>query len=154
MFSINKIGPQVKKIFRLFRLRQLNNGVFIRINKATLNMLQRIEPYVTYGYPTRATIAKLIYKRGFVKVIRSRIPITDNTIIEQNLGKNQINSIEDLIQEISSVGPNFKQANNFLWPFKLNNPRGGWLNKNHPFQKDGDWGNREEKINELIKKML
>lgn len=138
----------------MFRLRQLNNGVFIRVNKATLNMLKRIEPYVTYGYPTRGTISKLLYKRGFVRVARNRIPITDNTIVEQNLGKVGITSIEDLIQEISTVGPNFKQANNFLWPFKLNNPRGGWNNKNHPFHKDGDWGNREEQINQLIKKML
>ncbi|KAF8374743.1 hypothetical protein PRIPAC_81172 [Pristionchus pacificus] len=29
---------------------------------------------------------------------------------------------EDLVHEIFSVGPNFKKANNFLWPFKLSNP--------------------------------
>lgn len=117
-------------------------------------MLRRVEPFITYGYPNRGTISKLLYKRGFVRVARSRIPITDNAIIEQNLGKQNISSIEDLIEEISNVGPNFKQANNFLWPFKMNNPRGGWRNKNHPFQKDGDWGNREEEINQLIKRML
>ena len=44
--GINHIRPQVKKILRLFRLRQLNNGVFIKVNKATMNMLKRIEPYV------------------------------------------------------------------------------------------------------------
>ena len=48
--GINHIRPQVKKILRLFRLRQLNNGVFIKVNKATMNMLKRIEPYVVYGY--------------------------------------------------------------------------------------------------------
>jgi large subunit ribosomal protein L7e len=117
-------------------------------------MLKRIEPFVTYGYPNRATISKIIYKRGYVRVNRSRIPITDNTIVEQNLGKFGITSIEDLIQEIYTVGPHFKEANNFLWAFKLNNPRGGWKNKNHPFQKDGDWGNREEEVNKLIKRML
>jgi len=148
------MNPTVKKVFRLFRLRQINNGVFIKINKATLNMFKRIEPYVTYGYPTRQTVSKLIYKRGFGKVGRSRIPLTDNAIIEQNLGKCGITCVEDLIEEVTSVGPNFKQANNFLWPFKLNNPRGGWRNKNHPYQKDGDWGNREERINDLIKSML
>jgi 60S ribosomal protein uL30 len=117
-------------------------------------MFKRIEPYVAYGYPTRQTVSKLIYKRGFGKVGRSRIPLTDNAIIEQNLGKNGITCVEDLIEEVTSVGANFKLANNFLWPFKLNNPRGGWNNKNHPFQKDGDWGNREERINDLIRKML
>lgn len=29
---------------------QIFNGVFLKVNKATLNMLHRVEPYVTYGY--------------------------------------------------------------------------------------------------------
>jgi len=151
--GINKINPQVKKIFQLFRLRQINNGVFIKINKATVNMLKRIEPYVTYGYPSRKTVSDLIYKRGFAKVNRARIPLTDNAIIEQNLGKYGITCIEDLIEEVFQVGPHFKEANNFLWAFKLNNPRGGWRNKNHPFHKDGDWGNREDQVNALVRQM-
>lgn len=152
--GINKANPQVKKILQLFRLRQLNNGVFIKVNKATLNMLKRVETNVTYGYPSRKTISELIYKRGYVRVNRARIPITDNTIIEQNLGKFGITCVEDLIEEVAQCKEHFKEANNFLWPFKLNNPRGGWNNKNHPFMKDGDWGNREEEINHLIRAML
>ena len=56
--GINHIRPQVKKILRLFRLRQLNNAVFIKVNKATMNMLKRIEPYVVYGYPNRKTLSE------------------------------------------------------------------------------------------------
>ena len=151
--GINHIRPQVKKILRLFRLLQLNNGAFVKINKATMNMLRRIEPYIVYGYPNRKTISDLIYKRGFAKINHARIPLSDNTIIEQSLGKFGINCIEDLIEEIYQVGPHFKEANQFLWTFKLNNPRGGWLNKNHSFQNGGDWGNREEEINGLIRRM-
>jgi 60S ribosomal protein uL30 len=151
--GINHIRPQVKKILRLFRLRQLNNGAFVKINKATMNMLRRIEPYVVYGYPNRKTISDLIYKRGFAKINHARIPLSDNTIIEQSLGKFGITCIEDLIEEIYQVGPHFKEANQFLWTFKMNNPRGGWLNKNHSFQNGGDWGNREEEINGLIRRM-
>ena len=151
--GINHIRPQVKKILRLFRLRQLNNGAFVKINKATMNMLRRIEPYVVYGYPNRKTISDLIYKRGFAKINHARIPLSDNTIIEQSLGKFNITCIEDLIEEIYQVGPHFKEANQFLWTFKMNNPRGGWLNKNHSFQNGGDWGNREEEINGLIRRM-
>lgn len=29
---------------------QIFNGVFLKVNKATVNMLHRVEPYVTYGY--------------------------------------------------------------------------------------------------------
>ena len=132
----------------------MHNGVFVKLNKATINMLRRVEPYITYGYASQRTIAKLIYKRGFGKVNGSRIPLTDNAIIEGQLGKHGIVSIEDLIHEVSTVGTHFKEANNFLWPFKLNSPRKGFAEKRHPYHRGGVWGNREEEINELIKRML
>ncbi|MFM7859422.1 MAG: uL30 family ribosomal protein, partial [Flammeovirgaceae bacterium] len=94
------LDPKPKKILQLLRLRQVHNGVFVKLNKATWNMIRVIEPFVTYGYPTRQTISKLIYKRGYGKVNRSRIPLTDNSIIAGELGKVGINSIEDLIHEI------------------------------------------------------
>ena len=139
---------------RLLRLRQLHNGVFIRINKASINMLRRVEPYVTYGYPSRETIRKLVLKRGYGKVNGQRIPLESNNTVEQVLGKHGIATTEDLINEIHSVGPHFKEANNFIWPFKLRGPRGGFKAKRHPFQRRGDWGNREDFINQLIAKML
>ena len=70
------------------------------------------------------------------------------------LGKRDIICVEDLIHEIFTVGPNFKQASNFLWPFKLNTPNGGWRRKNNHFVEGGDHGNREDKINALLKRMI
>lgn len=40
-------------------------------------------------------------------------------MLMQNLGKHGIICVEDLIHEIFTVGPHFKEANNFLWPFQL-----------------------------------
>lgn len=124
------------------------------MNKATINMLRRVEPYIAYGYPSQTTISKLVYKRGFGKISGSRIPLTDNVIVEQQLGKHGLISVEDLIHEVSTVGPHFKEANNFLWPFKLNSPRKGFAEKRHPYQNGGVWGNREDLINELVRRML
>lgn len=67
-FSVNKVAPKVKKVLKLLRLRQINNATFVRLNKATLNMLRIAQPYITYGYPSLKTVKHLIYKRGFVKV--------------------------------------------------------------------------------------
>lgn len=152
--GINHLPPQVRKILQLFRLRQLHNATFVRINRATLNMLKRVEPYVTFGYPTRKTISDLIYKRGFGKVNKQRIPLTTNEIIANALRQYNIICVEDLINEIYTCGPHFKEANNFLWSFKLASPKGGFNNKRHPFQQGGDWGNREEAINQLVRRML
>jgi hypothetical protein len=54
-----------------------------QVNKATMNMLQRVEPYITWGYPNLKTVRELVYKRGYGKVSKNRIPLTDNQIIEQ-----------------------------------------------------------------------
>jgi len=150
------VSPKAKKVMQLFRLRQLHNATFVRLNEATIRMLRLIEPYVTYGYPTRATVQKLILKRGFGKLNNQRIPIGDNTVIEEGLGKHGICCTADLVHEITTVGPNFKAANNFLWPMKLSNPTGGFSRKTKMlhFLEGGEAGARGEEINKFVKKML
>merc|ERR1712107_515962 len=152
--GINQVAPKVRKVLQLFRLRQINNGVFIKLNKATINMLRICEPYVAWGTPNLKSIRELVYKRGYGKVAGKRTPLTSNDIVEANLGKYGIICVEDLIHEIFTVGPNFKYASSFLWPFKLNTPAGGWRKKTNHFVEGGDFGNREEKINELLRKMV
>ncbi|KAI1337823.1 60S ribosomal protein L7 [Xylariaceae sp. FL0016] len=152
--GINKIAPKPRKILQLLRLLQINNGVFVRITKATAEMIKIVEPWVAYGYPNLKSVKELIYKRGYGKIDKQRIPLTDNAIIEESLGKYGIICMEDLVHEIYTVGPNFKQASNFLWPFKLNNPNGGFRpRKFKHFIEGGDLGNREDKINALIRRM-
>ncbi|EOA82968.1 uncharacterized protein SETTUDRAFT_43752 [Exserohilum turcica Et28A] len=152
--GINKIDPKKRKTLQLLRLLQINNGVFIKLTKATMEMLKIVEPFVAYGYPNQKSVRELIYKRGYGKVDKQRIPLTDNEIIEENLGKYGMICMEDVIHEICTVGPNFKAASNFLWPFKLNSPTGGFRKRKFKhYIEGGDLGNREDKINELIRQM-
>merc|ERR1711929_63422 len=152
--GVNQVAPKVKKALQLFRLRQINNGVFVKLNKATINMLRICEPFITWGTPNLKSVRELIYKRGFVKLDGKRTAITSNDIIEQQLGKFGIICVEDLIHEIVTVGPNFKYASNFLWPFKMNTPTGGWRKKTNHFAEGGDFGCREDFINPLLQKMI
>jgi len=152
--GINQVHPRVRKVLQLFRLLQINNGVFVKINKATVNMLRIAEPYIAWGYPNMKTIHDLVYKRGFGKVERRRVALNDNKVIQQAVGRHDIMCIEDIIHQIYSCGPKFKQASNFLWPFKLSNPKGGWRKKKTHFVEGGDFGNREDQINALLKRMM
>ena len=52
-----------------------------------------------------------------------------------------------------TCGPHFKEANNFLWPFKLSSPLGGYTDKGTHFSEGGMAGNREQLINQLVRKM-
>jgi len=148
------LHPRVRKCLQLLRLRQINNGIFIKLNKATINMLRIVEPYITWGYPSLRMVRTLLYKRGFCKLYHKRHAIDSNTVIEKRLAKKNVICMEDLVHEIYTVGPNFKFATKFLWPFKLNTPTGGWRKKTNHFVEGGDFGNREEHVNALLDRMV
>ena len=63
-----------------------------------------------FSEPNLKSIRELIYKRGYGKVDKQRIPLSNNAIIEEKLGKYDILCIEDLVHEIATAGPNFKQV--------------------------------------------
>ncbi|KAJ4702957.1 60S ribosomal protein L7 [Melia azedarach] len=145
--------PKTRKILYKLGLRKIFSGVFARATEGILEVLQKVEPYVTYGYPNLMNVKELIYKKGYANLKGQRIPLTDNNIIEQELGKYGIICVEDIVHEIANVGPQFKEVISFLGPFILNKPEGGLLGKKQPFRDGGEAGNREDQINELISKM-
>ena len=155
--GINGMHPKTRHIMKVLRLLQLHNGVFMQVNKAVMNNLVKVDPYIMYGYPNLKSVRDLIYKRGFAKVNGQRVPLTDNKIIEDGLSektKGTVICMEDLVHQIYSVGPYFKECSKFLWPFKMNNPCGGMSRIRNHFVEGGDAGNRGEYVNDLIKKML
>merc|ERR1712216_927559 len=105
--GLNDMHPKTKKILQIMRLRQMNIGVFMKVSKAATEMLKRVEPYLSYGYPNLKSVRELIYKRGFGKINKQRLPLNDNSVIERALGKFGIVCMEDLVHEIYTVGPNF-----------------------------------------------
>jgi len=155
--GINGMHPKTRHIMKVLRLLQLHNGVFAQVNKAVMNNLVKVDPYIMYGYPNLKTVRELVYKRGYAKINGQRVPLTSNKMIEDNLSektKGEVICMEDIVHQIHTVGPHFKAVTKFLWPFKLNNPCGGLSRIRNHFVEGGDAGNREEYINELVAKML
>lgn len=153
--GINRMSPKVRKVLRLLRLRQLHNAVLIKVNKATIGMLKLVEPYIAMGYPSVATIKKLVCKRGYLKIDRQRIPLVSNDQVENLLGDYDIKSVGCMINELYTCGPNFTNVSSSLWPFKLSAPKGGYRGeKRVHFIEGGTFGNHEENINQFVAKMI
>lgn len=152
--GVTGMPPKPRKALKLMRLRQIHNAVFIRLNASSLKLLKIVEPYVAWGYPSLQTIRSLIYKRGFAKISGQRVAFNDNVAICKKLKKYDIVCAEDLVHEIFMSGEHFKEANNFLWPFKLDSPRGGYRGKLSSFVQGGDAGNREDLINDFLERMI
>ncbi|XP_072120771.1 60S ribosomal protein L7-like 1 isoform X2 [Mobula birostris] len=104
-------------------------------------------------FPNLKSIRELILKRGQAKVNKKRIPLTDNSIIEGHLGKCGLICLEDLICEIYTVGKYFKEASNFLHPFRLSVARHAARNKMGFLNEFGETGHRGIEINKLIRQL-
>ncbi|XP_037657462.1 60S ribosomal protein L7-like [Choloepus didactylus] len=150
--GINGMSPKVRKVLQLLCLRQIFNGIFVKLNKASINRLSIVEPYIAWGYPNLKSVNELIYKHGYGKINKKQNALTGNSLIARCLGKYGIICMEDLIHKIYTVGKHFKEANKSLWPFKLSSPRGGMKKKTTHFVEGGDAGNREDQINRLIRR--
>ncbi|KAL0607359.1 60S ribosomal protein L7 [Plecturocebus cupreus] len=99
--------------------------IFVKLNKASVHMLRIVEPCTAWENPNLKSENELIYKHGYGKISKKQIALTDNALIARPLGKYGIICKEDLIHEFYTVGKCFKEANEFLRPFKLSSPRVG-----------------------------
>jgi len=155
------IPEGVARALRRWRLNAVCDSVFVERSASSLRTLRMVEPFVTYGYPTMKTVNELVYKRGFARVREGdqwkSTPLSDNRMIEDQLGAMGVICTEDLIEELVSVGPHHKQVVSFLQPFKLRRPAENFskLDKLKPY-KDGTgvYGNREDHINTLVATMI
>ncbi|ELW64087.1 60S ribosomal protein L7 [Tupaia chinensis] len=46
----NGMSPKVQKMLQLLHLCQIFDGTFVKLNKASINMLRIVEPYIAWGY--------------------------------------------------------------------------------------------------------
>lgn len=118
--------PKPNQVLRLLRLTRAWSGVFVRLTQATATMLSVVEPYVAFGEPSTKAIRDMIYKRGHARIgtgaETKKVPISDNALVEKHLGEYGILSVDDIVHELSTVGPNFKVVAQFLWPIDIPPP--------------------------------
>ncbi|KAG0470733.1 hypothetical protein HPP92_016803 [Vanilla planifolia] len=111
-------------------------GMFKEVSDISLGILclmdgelnKLTKPLVGFNLRKVQKKVSFLLKKFFRAIISCYWSSTNDMrlIIEfQGIGKHVIICMEDLIHEIFTVGPHFKEANNFLWPFKLKAPSGG-----------------------------
>ena len=71
---LNGVSLEVQKVLQLLRLQQIFSGTFMKLNKASINMLRIVEPYIAWGYPNLKFVNELIYKVVIAKSVRSKLP--------------------------------------------------------------------------------
>uniref|UniRef100_A0A2K6GM40 Large ribosomal subunit protein uL30 n=1 Tax=Propithecus coquereli TaxID=379532 RepID=A0A2K6GM40_PROCO len=149
--------PDKHSLAFVVRIQRINgkifSGVFVRVTPQSLKLLRMVEPYVTWGFPNLKSVWELILKRGQAKVKNKTIPLTDNTVIEEHLGKFGVICLEDLIHEIAFPGKHFQEISWFLHPFQLSVAHHATKNKVGFLKEMGSPGYRGERINQLIRQL-
>ena len=106
-------------------LKEINNVSFVRADGATLDKILLIRNYIAYGQPTKVILDEIIRKRGFLKKkedgkeTQTRLPISDNVVVEELLGSKGIICIEDLIEAFwrCKTSPElYEAARSVIWP--------------------------------------
>lgn len=151
--DIQGVSPYVLRVLKRFRLGKIFSGVFVKLTPESLKMIQVIEPYVAWGFPNLKSVRELVLKRGESIVKGKKVPLTNNNMIEAQLGKLGIICLEDVIHELYSAGENFRAVNKFLRPFHLSVARHAGINRKGYLTEVGDPGHRGVAINQLIRKL-
>jgi len=128
-----KIRTPVGDTLTMLRITRKNHAVVIDNNPVNLGMLHVVKDYATWGEVSSATIKELVAKRG--ELFKSRESDT----------KEKYN-----YKFLEFEGKKYKPY------FRLNPPRKGFGRKGikMPFIVGGALGNRGDKINDLIMRML
>jgi large subunit ribosomal protein L30 len=138
---------EARETLDLLRLAHTNHAVIIDSRPAYKGMLQRVNSYVTWGEPTKETVAAMLTKRGRLAGAKK---LTDEYI--QKAG---FKSIDDLAQAIVDCKTEYNKLPDIEPRFKLSPPSKGYKGKTKKgFNAGGEAGYRGEAINELVKRMV
>ena len=138
---------EARETLNLLHLGHTNHAVLIDSRPAYKGMLQTINNYVTYGEPTKETVAMMIHKRARLA--------GDNKMTEEYVQKIGYKSIDDLAEAIVKCKVQFQKLPDVQPRFRLHPPSKGYRGKiKKGFKAGGEAGYRGEAINDLVQRMV
>jgi len=115
-------SKEAKQALKGLGLMKRHTMVFLPNNKDTATRLRLAQPYSFWGVPNFKMITNLIQKRAFFKdptKPEERVPLSDNTLIEQHLGDLGLLCTEDLAHALYTCSGKFQKVQERLHPMLL-----------------------------------
>jgi large subunit ribosomal protein L30 len=131
----------------MLHLPRNNYGALVDDRPAFMGMLKKARDYITYGEPSKETLAMLIKKKGR---LAGNKKLTDE--YAQKVG---YKSLDDLAEAVRAGRAEYWKLQNIQPVFRLHPPSKGFKGKiKKHYGSGGELGYRGEEINELLKRML
>jgi large subunit ribosomal protein L30 len=138
---------ETRETLEFLHLVHTNHAVLIDSRAAYMGMLQRVNSYITYGEPTKETVAMMLQKRARLAGHKK--------LTEEYVQKAGYKSIDDLAEAIVNCKIQFQKLPDVEPRFKLHPPSKGYKGKTKKgFKAGGEAGYRGEAINDLVKRMV
>jgi len=138
---------ETRETLDFLRLAHTNHAVLIDSRASYKGMLQRVNSYVTWGEPSKETVAMMLQKRARLA--------GDKKLTDEYIKKAGYKSIDDLAEAIVNCKVEFQKLPDMQPRFKLHPPSKGYKGKTkRGFKAGGEAGYRGEAINDLVKRMV
>ncbi len=138
---------ETRETLQFLHLLHTNHAVLVDSRPAYKGMLQRVNSYITYGEPTKETVAMMLQKRARLA--------GDKKLTDEYIQKTGYKSIDDLAEAIVNCKAQFQKLPDVQPQFKLHPPSKGYKGKTkRGYNAGGEAGYRGEAINELVQRMI
>jgi large subunit ribosomal protein L30 len=137
---------EIKDTMDMLRLSKVNNCVLVPEKNEYLGMLRKAKDFITWGKIDKETLSKLLEKR--CKLLGDK-----NLSLEELKEITDFDDFDSFADALIDGKAKLKDYNRIKSVFRLNPPKKGFRSTRTPFPK-GDLGNRNEKINELLERMI
>ncbi len=131
-----KTKGNIEDTMLMLNLKTVNNCVVIPENETYIGMLHKIKDHVTYGTITKETFKKMLAKWGRSGQKRLQLKDVDKIVDEIFAGKKKLRDYD--------INPTFR----------LHPPKRGYEGIKRQYQENGTLGNRGDKINALLERMI
>jgi len=138
---------EARETLQMLHLPRNNYAGLVDDRPAFLGMLKTAKDYITYGEPSKETVAMLIKKKGRLA--------GDKKLTDEYAQKVGYKSLEDLAEAVYSCRAEYWKLKGIQPLFRLHPPSKGFKGKiKRGYGSGGALGYRGEKIDELLKRML
>jgi large subunit ribosomal protein L30 len=140
------VRKEVEDSLKMLRLHRVNHCILVPETPDHIGMLRKVKSLVTWGEVDKKTVVELFEKRGFL--------LGNNKLDEKFLKKvTKYDSFDKFAGDLLKGKIKIKDYPEIKPVFRLSPPRKGYKAIRLPYPQ-GDSGNRKERINELISRMI
>ncbi len=144
--SVN-VPERVRRLMTDLGLERPNNVVIIQGKDSYRGLLVKARHMITYGSPSKETIAALLTKRGEVKGYGR---LDDQYVADHTTHS----SIDDFAEALHQDEASLKDLPLLKRTFRCSPPSKGYRDLKRPYESGGAYGNRGEEIDQLLKRMI